>query len=236
MNFFDTTNMINLVTLTGLEIILGVDNVIFIALIVQNLPDQIKNKIRIIGLSLALIMRIGLLFAANWIIHLTEPFFEVAGFALSGRNLMLIVGGSFLIFKTISEIRSLFDKNSHTEYTTKTYSITKAITQIIFVDLILSFDSIITAVGVSSNLSVIILAIFISMIVMLISSKSIGSFIETHPNIKVVALCFIGLVGGFLLLNGLDIEVPKAYLYFAVFFSIIVETINIILTKSKSIK
>ncbi|MFN7038350.1 MAG: TerC family protein [Alphaproteobacteria bacterium] len=231
-HLLEPTNLLNLLTLTFLEIILGVDNVIFIALIVERLPFHLRNKIRISGLSLALILRILMLFGASWIISLKEPLTYIFNFPLSGRTLLLLIGGIFLIYKTFTEIRSLYKENANTNNPTSVKnSFVNAVLQIIFIDLVLSFDSIITAVGVSNDLPTIVTAIVISMLIMLASSKSIGGFIERNPSVKVIALCFIGMVGAILIANGLDIEIPKGYLYFAVFFSVLTETINITLKK-----
>lgn len=226
---FSIENALSLATLTGLEIILGIDNVIFIALTAEALPKHQRQKARIIGLSIAFFFRILLLFTAAWIIGLTEPFVTIFGFGISGRSLLLIVGGGFLVVKAMMEIWEMFDENEHSpEMPKRVHTFKSAIIQIIFIDIVLSFDSIITAVGITRHLEIIIIAIIITIIVMLFSAKPIGEFIHKYPSIKVVALMFILLLGVFLMLAGVDIDIPKGYLYFSMFFSMIVEIINIL--------
>ena len=234
MELFTSEALLNLFTLTTLEIVLGIDNVIFIALLVQHLEKERRNKARIMGLSLALIMRVLMLFSATWIMKLTEPLFTVFKFAISGRSLLLIIGGLFLVVKSILEIVEMFHKpdEKNKDKPSKRVSYFKIITQIIFIDIILSFDSIITAVGISNNFSIMVIAIVIAMIIMLVASNAIGKFIYANPSIKVVALAFIAFLGVILVLGGIDIEVNKAYLYFAMLFAAIVETINIYLRKT----
>lgn len=228
MDIFNYDTILSLLTLTGLEIVLGIDNVIFIALIVQNLEKNSRKKARFIGLSLALVIRILMLFFATWIMKLTHPLFTIFSFPISGRSLMLIFGGLFLIVKTIMEFIEMFSNEQHEkkQNETKSYSFSNAIIQIIFIDIILSFDSIITAVGLSDNLSVIVIAVVIAMLVMLASASTIGNFIYSNPSIKVLALAFVGLVGVMLFLNGFDIVFNKGYLYFAMFFSLMIEVLN----------
>jgi predicted tellurium resistance membrane protein TerC len=230
-----TNALLNLFTLTGLEIVLGIDNIILIALLVQNLHGSQRTKARVIGLSLALIFRIIMLFGATWIMTLTAPLFTISGFPVSGRHLLLIIGGSFLIIKSVMELFELFGENQTKDNEPnpkerKTKYI-KIISQIVFIDIILSFDSIITAVGISNDLPIMVAAVVIAMIVMLIASNPVGEFIYKNPSIKVLALAFIALVGVMLVLNGLDINFNKGYLYFAMFFAGIVEIINIFLRK-----
>ena len=231
MDFFNTEALLNLFTLTGLEIILGIDNVIFIALLVQHLENNLRQKARFIGLSLALIIRILMLFCATWIMKLTKPLFTLLSLDISGRSLLLIIGGLFLVIKGILELMEMFSQDHQDPKKSKETKFLKIISQIIFIDIILSFDSIITAVGISNELPIMVIAVVISMIVMLISSSKIGDFIYTNPSIKVLALAFIILIGIMLTLNGFDIYIDKAYLYFAIFFSSIVEAINLRLRK-----
>lgn len=233
MELFTIESLLNLLTLTGLEVILGIDNVIFIALLVQPLEGQRRKNARIMGLSLALIARILMLLGATWIMKLTEPLFFIMNFPFSGRSLLLILGGLFLVIKSILEVKEMFAENHEDPKTAaaKDTRYMKIISQIIFIDIILSFDSIITAVGLSNNFSIMVIAIVIAMIIMLISANSIGDFIYANPSIKVLALAFIGLLGVILVLAGFDIECDKAYLYFSMFFAGIVETINIHLRK-----
>lgn len=234
MDFFNYESLLGLFTLTSLEIILGIDNVIFIALLVQNLDRQKRRKARVIGLSLALIARIVMLFFATWIMKLTTPLFSILSKDFSGRSILLILGGLFLIVKPVLEVLQMFKPEAEKEEVKENNkSFSYIITQIIFIDIILSFDSIITAVGISNDFSIMVAAIVIAMIVMLISASPISTFIYNNPSIKILALAFIALVGVLLLLNGFDIYINKAYLYFAMFFSGMVETINIALKKSE---
>ena len=233
MEFFAVDSLLNLLTLTGLEIILGVDNVIFIALLVQHLQGKERVKARFIGLSLALFARIGMLFGASWIMQLTYPLFTIFNFAVTGRSLLLIIGGLFLIIKSILELVELFGEHEHEMVESKAAKFLKIICQIIFIDIILSFDSIITAVGISNDLPVMIVAVVIAMVIMLIASNPIGEFIYANSSIKILALAFIAFVGVMLVLNGVNIEFDKGYLYFSMLFAGIVETINIYLRKCK---
>ena len=229
-------NLVNFITLSGLEIILGIDNIIFLAILVHHLPEHRRNKVRFFGLSLAIILRIIMLLGVSWVMSLTEPMFSAFEIEFSGRSLLLIAGGLFLIIKSFVEFLEMIEA-SH-EYKHKINPAIKpewqVILQIIFVDLILSFDSVIVAVGMINNLYLIISAIFIAMIIMLISSKAIGEFMYKNPSIKVIGLAFILLVGAFLMLSGFGYEVSKGYLYFAMFFSLGVELINIKLKNSQS--
>lgn len=233
MELFTAEALLNLFTLTGLEIILGIDNVIFIALLVQHLEKKQRNKARVMGLSLALIMRVLMLFGATSIMKLTQPLFTAFTFDISGRSLLLILGGLFLVIKSIMELIDLF-KPEHEEKKSSKAAETKyikIISQIIFIDMILSFDSIITAVGMTNDFPIIVIAVVIAMIIMLVASDPIGRFIYEHPSIKVIALAFIAMVGVMLLFNGFDIYFDKGYLYFSMFFAGLVETINIYLRK-----
>lgn len=239
MEIFSLDYIFTFFTLTGLEIILGIDNVIFIAILVQSLELQIRTKARIIGLSLALILRILMLLGVAWIIKLKDPLFSLFGFAFSGRNLLLILGGLFLIIKALLELRDMFKNEPQRHINTSINShYWKVIGQIVFIDLILSFDSIITAVGMTESMSyripMIILVIVIAMIAMIASAKPIGDFIYKHQSIKVIALMFIGLIGVMLLLNGFDINMDKGYLYFAMIFTLVTEVINNKLLKKVS--
>lgn len=237
-SLFTISNLLSLTTLTGLEIILGIDNVIFIALIVQHLPPHERGKARFIGLSLALLLRVVMLLGVSWIIGLKEPLFEMFGFDFSGRSLMLISGGLFLIIKPIMELVEMFHEDGHGPHIAKGAEKRKTffsvIVQIIFIDLILSFDSVITAVGMTNNIPIIITAIVIAMAVMLLSAKPISDFITTYPSLKVIALAFIMLVGVVLVAGGFDFEIDKTYLYFSMFFSLSIEVINILLNKKRA--
>ncbi len=234
MELFTSYNILNLFTLTGLEIVLGVDNVIFIALLVRHLQGRQRKKARLIGLSLALIFRVLMLFGATWIMQLTQPLFTIVSFEISGRDILLIIGGMFLVVKSIMELVELFyeeESAKEAQHSTECRYM-KIISQIIFIDIILSFDSIITAVGISNELPVMVIAVVIAMIVMLLASEPIGKFIYANPTIKVLALAFIAFLGVMLVLAGVDIEINKGYLYFSMLFAGIVEVINIKLRKA----
>ena len=221
-------NLVNFITLSGLEIVLGIDNIIFLAILVHHIPEHRRNKIRFFGLSLAVALRILMLFGVSWVMSLTQPWLTILGVELSGHSLMLLAGGLFLIIKSIVELFEMFEA-SHREQTSKPTKQPewRIILQIVFVDLILSFDSVIVAVGMVNNLYLIIAAILIEMVIMLVASKAIGEFMYKNPSIKVIGLAFILLVGAFLMGNGFGYDLPKGYLYFAIFFSLLVEIINI---------
>lgn len=231
---FSMSSFLDVFTLSLLEIILGIDNVIFIALIVLSLPEYQRKKVRLIGLILAFVMRVIMLFGASWIAKLTDPLMTIFNFEISGRSILMFLGGMFLIVKSFMELIELFsceEKPSFesSEIVHKKYI--NAISQVVFVDLILSFDSVMTAVGMTSNLPIIIIAVIIAMIVMYFASEPVGNFISKNPSIKVIALCFIILVGVMLLFNSFNIEFDKKYLYVTMFFSTIVEFLNIMLRK-----
>jgi predicted tellurium resistance membrane protein TerC len=232
--FLSIENLLNILVLTGLETVLGIDNVIFIALIIQPLAINLRQKARVIGLSLALILRIIMLFGATWIMTLTKPLIVLFDYPISGRDILLIAGGLFLVVKTIHEFKEMKEEKESPHVVKPQGTFSKIIGEIIFIDLILSFDSIITAVGMTTNLTIIIAAVIISMIIMLVASKTVGEFIYKHPRVKVIALSFILLVGIFLIGNGFNIDIPKGYLYFAMLFSIFIEIMNITLLDKKS--
>ncbi len=225
----------SLLTLTFLEIILGIDNLIFIALAVGKLPPKSRKSARIFGLSLAFAIRILMLLTLSWIMSLTDPLFYVAGLGFSFRNFLLILGGLFLIVKSGWEIASdvLFGLNDNPEE--KKFNAAKnliaAILQITLIDFIFSFDSVITAIGMTNNIPVIVTAILISMFVMLIASEKISRILQTYPSLKIVALAFIFMIGVILLADGLHIEISKTYLYFSLFFTVAVESLNIVARK-----
>ena len=226
---------VELATLTILEIILGVDNVVFIALIIQYLPDAQKRLVRFIGISLALMLRVVLLFAASSIVKLVHPIYSIYSFDISWRDILLFVGGLFLVVKALHEIYIMFMEKKRSlsgdadQDTNVKRSLSSAIMQIIFVDFVMSFDSILTAVAITSHLSLMVCAVTIAMIVMLFAVKPIGDFIEKYPSVKVIAICFVILIGVYLLLQGMHIEISRGYLYVAILFSLSIETINIML-------
>lgn len=227
-----------LLTLTFLEIVLGIDNLIFIAIAVQKLPKAQRKKARIFGLSLALIIRILMLLGLTWVMGLTKPLFYIGDAGFSFKNILLIIGGLFLIIKGGWEIANevLFGLNHEEPVSTKkeiSKGMFAAIVQISIVDFIFSFDSIITAVGMTNNVPVIVTAIIISMIVMLIASESLTRILKDYPSLKVVALAFIFMVGVILFADGIHLHISKGYLYFSLFFTMTVEILNIIARKNK---
>ncbi len=229
----DYTIWASLISLTALEIVLGIDNVIFIALVVQHLPPEQRKKARIIGLSLALFMRIGLLFSLVWVMGLTEPLFSVAGYDWSGQALMMFLGGMFLIYKATGGMR---EEMTHEEkHDAKEFkgNFAKTIGTVIVIDFIFSFDSILTAVGITQQIWVIVVAMVIAMGVMLFSSGYIADFIARHPTIKMLALAFILMIGVLLVAHGFGYEIPKGYLYFGMAFSLGVEMLNMNARKKK---
>jgi predicted tellurium resistance membrane protein TerC len=216
-------------TLFVLEIVLGVDNVIFISILASKLPVEQQAKARNLGLSLAMLIRIGLLFAASWIISLKEDLFVIAGFGFSGRDLILILGGGFLIYKAVREIHEKLEGAlSHgTESTRGAVTFGAVIVQILLIDIVFSFDSVITAVGMVDNLLVIIVAVVLSFGVMLFSSKYIFSFVNKHPTVKMLALAFLVLIGVVLIADGFDVKIDKALIYVPMAFAIVVEVLNL---------
>lgn len=233
---FNIENLLNFITLSGLEIILGIDNIIFLAIIVHHLPKHRRDFVRLLGLSLAIALRIVMLFGVSWIMTLTEPIVTLFAIEFSGRSLLLLAGGLFLVVKGIVELNEMLSMSNKDPNTTnpEIQAEWRIIMQIIFIDLILSFDSVIVAVGMINNLALIIGAIFVAMIIMLVASKAIGDFMYKNPSIKVIGLAFIMLVGVFLMGDGIGIDMPKGYLYFAMFFSLLVETFNIKLKNNQA--
>jgi predicted tellurium resistance membrane protein TerC len=219
-----------LLTLTALEIVLGVDNIIFLSIIVSKLPAHQQDSARILGLAGAMITRILLLFSLTWLARLTEPLFTVLGYEISGRDLVLILGGLFLFYKATTEIGEQMEMPSHDEDQIKIKAVTSyaaAIVQIMLIDIVFSLDSVITAVGMTNNLPVMVAAIVIAVLTMMVASAPLSRFVNEHPTIKVLALAFLLLVGMALVGEGLDFHIPKGYIYFAMAFSVGVEIVNL---------
>lgn len=224
----DPEAWVSLATLTALEIILGVDNIIFISILVGRLPESQRQSGRIIGLGLAMLARILLLMSLAWIMKLTAPLFTLFNQAISGRDLILFIGGLFLIIKSFREIKEAINHQEHHNSESKNkVSYFGVLIQIAVLDIVFSLDSVITAVGMASHLPVMILAIIIAVGVMMFAAKPIGDFVDTHPTLKILALAFLVLVGISLIAESLDIHIPKGYIYFAMGFSVVVEMINI---------
>ena len=227
--FLSLDAWVALLTLSLLEIVLGIDNIIFISIVSGKLPQEQQAKARNLGLALALITRVALLFAITWIIGFTKPLIEFASWSFSGRDLILLAGGLFLIAKSTSEIHHKMDEE-HTDEISKTakkkLSMGMAIAQIIALDIVFSFDSILTAIGMTQEITIMIIAVIISMVIMMIFAGRISSFINKNPSLQILALAFLILIGFMLVLEGCGQHVPKGYIYSAVAFSLVVEVLN----------
>jgi predicted tellurium resistance membrane protein TerC len=224
---FSAETWIALVTLTTLEIVLGIDNIIFISILAGRLPAHDQALARRLGLLLAMLMRIGLLFSLAWIIRLTEPLFTLWSHEISGRDLILIVGGLFLLGKSTHEIHDKLEGEGAEAGGRAAASFGGVLVQIMLLDIVFSLDSVITAVGMVDELSVMIAAVVIAVGIMMVAAGSISAFVERHPTVKMLALSFLLLIGLSLLLEGFDQHIPKGYIYFAMGFSVFVEMINL---------
>ena len=217
-----------LATLLALEIVLGIDNIIFITILVSRLPQVQRDKARTLGIVFAMVSRLTLLFSLAWIISMVEPWFVLYGQQFSGRDLVLIGGGLFLLAKATHEIHnSLEVVDANEKVSSVSGGFLATIVQITLLDIVFSLDSVITAVGLVKHVSIMVIAIVGSVLVMLFAAKPIGIFVDTHPTIKILALSFLMLIGFTLVAEGFDIHVPKGYIYFAMAFSVLVELLNI---------
>ncbi len=229
-----TEGLIAFLTLSLLEIVLGIDNIIFISILTNKLPKENQAKARFAGISLALVLRVAMLFGITWIIQLTEPLFTVFEMGFTGRDLVLLAGGLFLLAKSTSEIHHKMEGESHKEKEEKS-SVRKGfasiIIQIALLDIVFSFDSILTAIGMTEELGIMIMAVIVSLIVMLIFAGRIADFIAKHPTLQVLALSFLILIGVMLIAEGFHQHISKGYIYFAVAFSLVVEIINMRMKK-----
>jgi predicted tellurium resistance membrane protein TerC len=230
---------ISLLTLTVLEIVLGIDNIVFISILAGKLPQNQQKKARQLGLALAMITRVLLLMSLSWIMRLTAPLFNIGDWigitnpewleklAISGRDLILLIGGLFLIYKSTHEIHNKLEGEQENEGNVKVYSFSGVIIQILILDIVFSLDSVITAVGMADHIEIMIAAVVIAVIVMMISAGAISNFVNKHPTVKMLALSFLLLIGVSLLAEGLDQHIPKGYIYFAMAFSVLVEMLNL---------
>lgn len=224
---------IALATLTVLEVVLGIDNVVFISILASKLPREQQNKARQLGLGLAMVMRIALLFSLTWIIRLTAPLFTVLGEEISGRDLVLIVGGLFLLFKSTREIHDRLEGEEGEASARVAPSLANVLIQIMLLDIVFSLDSVITAVGMAEDLGVMVIAVVIAVAFMMVFARPISEFVDQHPTVKMLALSFLLLIGVALIAEGLDQHIPKGYIYFAMAFSVGVELLNLRLRKAK---
>jgi len=236
---------ISLITLTALEIVLGIDNIIFISIMASKLPANKQKKARQLGLALAMITRVLLLLSLSWIMNLTSPLFNMGEwialtdaellkqFTISGRDLILIIGGLFLIYKSTTEIHDKLEGADHQAETKAVVTFTGVIVQILLLDIVFSLDSVITAVGMADYIQVMIAAVIIAVLVMMLSAGGISDFVNNHPTVKMLALSFLLLIGVSLLAEGFDQHIPKGYIYFAMAFSVLVEMLNLKMNKGK---
>lgn len=229
--FADPQTYISLLSLTLLEIVLGIDNIIFISILAGKLPAEQRDKARVMGLMFALGGRLLLLMGIAWLVQLTKPLFAIpfVGQEMSGKDLVLLAGGLFLIGKSAHEMYEKVEADPHgVEATTlKSVTLRSVIIQIILIDMVFSLDSIITAVGLVDHVAIMVIAVLISMGIMLLASKSIGGFIDKHPSIKILALAFLLMIGTMLVAEGFEMHIPKGYIYFSLTFALFVEFVNI---------
>ncbi|HET7710387.1 MAG TPA: TerC family protein [Thermoanaerobaculia bacterium] len=218
---------IALLTLTVLEVVLGIDNIVFISILSGKLPPAQQKRAQTVGLMLAMFMRVALLLSIAWIVRLTNPLFTIVGQEISGRDLILMVGGLFLIAKSTHEIHEKLEGEEGGKSTRVAPSFTAVIVQILALDLIFSLDSVITAVGMAKDVGVMITAVVIAVAIMLVAASSISRFVNKHPTVKMLALSFLLLIGTALVAEGLEFHIPKGYIYFAMAFSVFVELLNI---------
>jgi predicted tellurium resistance membrane protein TerC len=223
----DPQAWIALLTLTLLEIVLGIDNVIFISILAGKLPPADQKKARTIGLTGALVTRLLLLMSLAWIVKLTAPLFTILGAEISGRDLILIAGGLFLMGKATHEIHDKLEGEEGATVKKVTPTLASIIVQIMLLDIVFSLDSVITAVGMAKHLGVMIAAVVIAVVIMLFSAGAISAFVDRHPTVKMLALSFLLLIGMTLIAEGLDFHIPKGYIYFAMGFSVFVELLNV---------
>jgi predicted tellurium resistance membrane protein TerC len=230
--FSDPAVWTALLTLTALEIILGIDNIIFISILSDRLPADRRGAARTTGLLLAMLMRIAMLFAIGWIIGLTAPLFSIAGHTFTGRDLILLGGGLFLIYKSTTEIHAKLEGEEHLqEAGAGTATFRSVIVQIVLLDIVFSLDSVITAIGMTDVILIAVVAVVISVGIMLVAAKPLSDFVSRHPTVKILALSFLLLIGMTLVAEGFGQHIPKGYIYFAMAFSVFVEIINLRLRK-----
>jgi len=228
-------DLLSLLTLIFLEIVLGIDNLVFVSIASSRLPQHLQAKARTFGLILALFTRLLLLAVASWLASFTTPLFTIAEFAVSGRDILLALGGVFLLYKGTEEIHEEFTKFEQNNLAEKAKStFTKVIIQIAILDIIFSFDSVITAVGMTPHFWIMATAITFAIAIMLVASHPLSTFIEKNPSVKMLAISFILMIGMMLVADGLHFHIPRAYIYFSITFSLFVESLNLVLRKKKA--
>jgi predicted tellurium resistance membrane protein TerC len=232
---FSAEGLISLLTLTLLEVVLGIDNIIFISIVSGKLPAEQQKKARALGLAMALVMRVGLLFAITWIIGLTKPLFTIFDYSASWRDLILFAGGLFLMAKSTTEIHGKVSGEEDLVSVKKHLSFTKAVFQIVILDIVFSFDSILTAIGLVDQFIIMVVAVIIAMAIMLVFAEKVSSFVNNHPTVKILALSFLLMIGMLLVLDSFHVHVPKGYVYFSLAFSLFIEFLNLKMRKNKSI-
>lgn len=237
---FSAEGLISLFTLMILEVVLGIDNIIFISIVSDRLPKEDQKKARLLGLTLALVMRVGLLMGVSWLVGLKDPIIKISGFALSWRDLILVAGGLFLLAKSTTEIHAkvqgLHEDEHGNDANGKKLSLAGAIIQIILLDIVFSFDSILTAIGLTDHIEIMIVAVIFSIIIMMVFAEKVSNFVNTHPTVKVLALSFLLMIGMLLVAEGLHAHVPKGYIYASLAFSLFVEVLNLRMRKKKEKK
>jgi len=233
---FSIASLISLLTLSVLEVVLGIDNIIFISIIANKLPRTQQGKARTVGLMLALIMRVILLFSISWIVGLKDALFHIGDFGVTGRDMILFAGGVFLLYKTTIELHNKVQGYEEEGMKIKKESFNAIVLQIVLIDIVFSFDSILTAVGLVTNLLIMILAVIIAMLIMIKFSEKVSDFINNNPTIKVLALSFLLMIGVILILDALHYEIDKTVIYVSIAFSLFVEMLNIRMRKKESKK
>ena len=222
-----TDGLIALLTLSILEIVLGIDNIIFISLLSGELPEHQRNRARIIGLGLAMFTRVALLLSLSWVMSLNQPWFTLADHSFSGRDLVLLLGGLYLIYKSSAEVFKLVElRDTSTEHV-KVASFFRVIVQMVWIDIVLSLDSVITALGMSNQIPIMVLAVVFAVLIMMFASGPISAFVNKHTSVKVMALVFLAMVGIVLVIEGMGTHINKNYVYAAMFFSLLVESLNL---------
>jgi predicted tellurium resistance membrane protein TerC len=224
---------IPLLSLIALEVILGIDNIIFISILADKLPEHQRGKLRFWGIGLALVIRLALLSLISWILKLDQTLFTLGDIDFSGKGLILIIGGLFLIYKSTKEIYDKTEQHKDGPNVPKVHSFNKLLSEVIILDLVFSIDSIITAVGMVKELWIMYTAVIVTVIIMLVAAKPISDFIRQHPSFKILALCFLMMIGVALLAEGLHFEIPKGYIYFSMAFAFLVDIIQMKTVKQK---